>query len=68
MANTSDNFKTQSADMNTAMRDYLNALYGTTNADLAPLLQRFLKAPNVGTSDISNAWAQLITAANVGTS
>lgn len=65
MANTSDNFFSIDLDTNTAMRDYLNARYGTTNADVQPLVERFLA--EIG-GDRANGWKQLVSASQVGTS
>ncbi len=66
MANTSDNFFSIDLDTNTAIRDYLNTLYGTTYADSAINIQRFLAERT--TSDNVNRWAQLILASQRGTS
>jgi hypothetical protein len=66
VANTSDNFYSVSLDTQTAIRDYLNTLYGTTNADVNALIQRFLNERT--TSDNVNRWQQLISASQVGTS
>ena len=65
MANTSDNFFTIDADTNTAIRDYLNTLYGTTNNDVQPLIERYLTA---ATGDYTSRWNALISASQVGTS
>lgn len=64
--NTSDNFFSIDLDTNTAIRDYLNTLYGTTLADVNALIQRWMRERT--TSDNVNRWQQLITASQVGTS
>ena len=44
-------------DMNTAMREALNARYTTTNEDFAPLLARFLQQKTA--EDSTRAWVSL---------
>lgn len=66
MSATSDNFFAASKDEQTAIRDYLNTLYGTTYGDVSFLIQKYLNART--TSDNANTWQSLIAASQLGTS
>lgn len=51
------------ADKTTAMRDFLNTRYSTTNADVTPLVQRYLvENPNT-LNDKTKVMKELIAAA-----
>ena len=71
MALTSDNFNTFSKDMPTAIRDYLNTLYGRTDTDVAFLIQKYLNDQSIhgtGAPELANRWKALESAAILGTS
>jgi hypothetical protein len=51
------------ADKTTAMRDFLNTRYGTTNADVTPLVQRYLKENPNTLNEQTKVMKELIAAA-----